>query len=56
MLGGAFGVAVLSALQTGTEQWAAVFGAAAVIALAAFVYPWRYVDRSVSQTAEPAVA
>jgi hypothetical protein len=49
-------VAVLSALQTGTEQWAVVFGAAAVIALVAFVYAWRYVDRSVPQPAEPAVA
>lgn len=55
MLGGVFGVAVLSALQTGTDRWEIVFGAAAVISLTGFLFAWRNVDRSVPQPTEAAI-
>jgi EmrB/QacA subfamily drug resistance transporter len=37
MLGGAFGVAVMSALQVGGASWAVVFAASALVALTVFV-------------------
>jgi MFS family permease len=51
MVGGALGIAVLSAMQTAGRSWTVVFGAVAVVAVVVFVIGLLTVDRSRPQVA-----